>query len=138
MKSKWLIASLFIVAIMNGLVFQTAQCADRFLSHALTAVFQAWEAFLMIPLYGCAVVSAISCQRLSRIFGMKLMLIAGLAANFFGIALYYEANLLPVDSFAVYLTLALVMVFLGIATGLVATLLATYVIVEFPIRLLLD
>lgn len=132
MKSNWLIASLFIIAILNGLVFQTAQCFDRFLSPELTAVFRAWEGFLMIPLYVCAVVAALSCQRFSRIFGMKLMLIAGLAANFFGIALYYEANLLYAGSFAVYLTLALVMAFLGIAIGFVAPLLATYVIIEFP------
>jgi MFS family permease len=67
-----------------------------------------------------------------RLWGIKRVFISGLVANFIGVAFFALTNVLVTSSAMVYLFVVAGMLSLGAAISSVATIIATYVVVEFP------
>lgn len=127
-----MITCLFIISILHGLIFATAQDITRFLSQAMDAALDAHRGILSLSLYFSGVAVPLLNQRFCRLWGIKRVFISGLCANFVGIGFFLLTNFLTAGSFVSYLLIVFGMLSLGAAISSIATILATYVVVEFP------
>jgi|GEM_PF-5953612 hypothetical protein len=127
-----IISCLIAVATLHGLIFATAQDVERFVSSDMAALFKMHKHWLTLALYFSATLTALLNQWWSRIWGIKKILLTGLTANFIGLAFFYLCNLFAPGSWISYATIFCGMILLGSAIASIATVLATYVVIEFP------
>lgn len=123
---------LFIIAILHGLVFATAQEPLRFVSVDACRVLEIYRGMITAALYFSGIIVALTIQWFSRIFGIKSIFVAGLASSFIGMAFFYATHLVNPGSGVSFLFLVCGMVMIGAAVSSVAIVLATYVVIEFP------
>jgi MFS family permease len=132
-SKKWvMLACLILVTSLHGLVFATAQDVERFVSASIVTFFKSNKQWFTLTLYFGATVVALLNQWFSRLWGIKRVLIGGLASNFLGLAFFYLCNLFEAGTWMSYSMIIFGLFLLGAAISSVATVLATYVVVEFP------
>lgn len=131
-KKPVMITCLFVISILHGLIFATAQEVTLFLSQSMDAALDGHRGILSLSLYFSGVAVPLLNQRWCRLWGIKRVFISGLCANFVGMGFFLLTNFFTAASFFSYFLIVLGMLSLGAAISSVATILATYVVVQFP------
>lgn len=132
-EKKWvMIVCLCMISVLHGIIFATAQDANRFFSQIVDGVLAPYGGLLSFSLYFSGIAVALLNQTFCSYWGIKKVLILGLVASLIGIALFLLTNLLPFGSGLIYIFAFIGMLLVGAAIASVATILTTYVVVEFP------